>query len=163
MQEMHRVSIVALSLALLVSSGFGLSLSSAWADTKGQSIKAHPTAVPIPRAKPKVVQANERNVTSDLNRQSLRNAQKEVMTADAKPAEVNAAPASQDETPLIRRLPPTLERFSNSGKITQKGWTSTLGLLPVPDTKISSIPSPDVRCRNEVSVSVRYIGFSWLV
>ena len=151
---MHRLSSIALSIALVVSSGFGLSVNSAWAATKAKSAKTHQTAVPIPRAKPKVVQASEGDVTADLNRQSVRDAQKEAVkpdagpveakTPDAGPVEASAAPAMQDETPLIRRLPQTYERFTNSDKITRKGWTSTLGLLPEPDTKIS-IPSPDVR------------------
>jgi len=50
----------------------------------------------------------------------------------------------EEDAPLIHPLPQSLERFSYANKLTKEGWTSTLGLLPQPETKLS-LPSPDVR------------------
>ena len=102
--------------------------------TKAKQPRARRAVARRPAERTLPVPSNEESRTADLNRQSL--------NSQSPAVEARAAPA-QDDPPLNRRLPYSLERFANP-KVTKEGWTSTLGLLPQPETKVS-IPSPDVR------------------
>jgi hypothetical protein len=104
--------------------------------TKAKLPTVRPARVRRPAVRARAVPSNEQGRTAELNRQSLQNLQSPAVEARAAP--------TQDDPPLNHRLPESLERFDNANTMTKEGWTSTLGLLPQPETKVS-IPSPDVR------------------
>jgi hypothetical protein len=112
---------------------------------RGARVRRAAARLRRPAVGARAVQSNEQSRTGELNRQSLH----DLVTAAGRPHsqrpafKANAASA-QDDPPLNHPLPEALDRFANENKTTKEGWTSTLGLLPPPETKLS-LPSPDVR------------------
>jgi hypothetical protein len=157
---MHKLFYIALGTAFFATMCLSVPAEAAGTGPEGagQTIKAGPTAKPgattkqakargakvrravmrARSAKPGVrrTDVKEQDKTRDLNRHSLQDSQRSASRTPAAP--------TQEEPPLNHRLPQSLERFANANKITKQGWTSSFGLLPQPESKLS-LPSPDVR------------------
>ena len=54
------------------------------------------------------------------------------------PLDVDRVSTAEDDPPVNHTLPDSLQRFANADSRRTAGWTTTLGLLPLPDSKIEA-------------------------